>query len=812
MKLFGQFFRCSLISGVLLAFLVGCASPITGIDNNVEIRRTTDGIPHIKAETWQGLGYGYGYVQAEDALCTLAEAFVTYDGKRSYYWGAEGRPDHNSTFGQSKNLELDIFFKGLVDQTLVSRYRRAQSAEIQELVTGFTAGYNRYLDSLGAEHSAYSCGDKDWVRAITTDDVYRRMYAAGLAAGYARFIPQIVNAQPPVNKKTNRQLTSQPFGNRAALAQQFANKIGDQPDIGSNALAFGEEVTGEKQGVLFGNPHWYWGGPDRFYQAHLMIPGKLNVAGVSFLGVPVINIGFNDNVAWSHTVSAARRYGFFELALSEVDPTVYKIDDRTIAMKRKPVEIEVRDKTGQIHTIKHTLYESEYGPIVNFGEAAPPLNWQANRALTIRDINANNFHMFDHYLRWGQAASLDEFVAIQKETRAVPWVNTIAIGRNDGRAWYGDIGAVPYVTDELRQRCAGENAAMFAHLDEFAPLLDGSRSDCNWQTDDNLHIGVMPVERMPELFSKRYVANMNHSYWLTQPDTPIENIDLIFGGENHAQSLRTQMGHLLANSVAKQNWNHAAELNQVLQKDVLDARSYAAVRFKDELLKGVCENSEVTVKRDILTGKVFETPQDVNIKTACLTLAQWNNGAEAEDRGSLIWDAWWYRLRRIPASELYRVPFSHSKPLSTPAQPNGQEPNVAEALGAAVLWMQSQGLSLGASRGTALFTKTAGQKIALFGGCGWAGYFTVSCDQDGYEMTDKSLGNSYLQLVNFNADGVEAYTLLAHGQNESALNGGSSGSDSIKRYANKQWLRMPFTDNEINSDPKVRRYELKIID
>jgi acyl-homoserine-lactone acylase len=809
MKLLGQFFRCSLISGVLLAFLVGCTSRPAGGGSDVEIRRTTDGIPHIKANTWQGLGYGYGYVQAEDALCTLAEAFVTYDGKRSYYWGAEGRPYHNSTFGQSKNLELDIFFKGLVDQELVTQYRHAQSKEVQKLVMGFTAGYNHYLDSLGAEHSAYSCEGKNWLRPITTDDMYRRMYAAGLAAGYARFIPQIVNARPPVNQKSSTQRTSQLLNNRAALAQQFKNKIGDQPDIGSNALAFGEEVTGEKQGVLFGNPHWYWGGPDRFYQAHLTIPGELNVAGVSFLGVPVINIGFNNNVAWSHTVSAARRYGLFELTLSDADPTAYKVDDQTIAMKRKPIEIEVRDETGQIHTVKHTLYESEYGPIVDFGEAAPPLNWQANRALAIRDINANNFHMFDHYLRWGQAASLDEFVAIQKETRAVPWVNTIAIGRNDGRTWYGDIGAVPYVTDELRQRCAGKNAVMFARLDEFAPLLDGSRSDCHWQTDDNLHIGVMPVERMPGLFSKRYVANMNNSYWLSQPDAPIEDIDLIFGGENHAQSLRTQMGHLLANNVAKQDWNHAVELNQVLQKNMLDARSYAAVRFKDELLKEVCGKTQVQVTHDILTGKVFETPQDVNIKPACSTLAQWNNRAEAEDRGSLIWDAWWYRLLRIPASELYRVPFSPSKPLSTPAQPNGQDPNVAEALGAAVLWMHSKGMDLDEARGKVLFAKVEGQEVELFGGCGWGGYFTVSCDKDGYEMTDRSLGNSYLQLVNFNADGVDAYTLLAHGQDERALNG-DPGGEPVKRYANKQWLRMPFIDDEINKDPKLKRYKLKI--
>ncbi|MFV0278929.1 MAG: hypothetical protein ACK5HY_17360 [Parahaliea sp.] len=39
-------------------------------------------------------------------------------------------------------------------------------------------------------------------------------------------------------------------------------------------------------------------------------------------------------------------------------------------------------------------------------------------------------------------------------------------------------------------------------------------------------------------------------------------------------------------------------------------------------------------------------------------------------------------------------------------------------------------------------------------------------------MSDTSHGNSYLQVESFGDDGVAAYTLLAHGQDERALNGG----------------------------------------
>ena len=46
--------------------------------------------------------------------------------------------------------------------------------------------------------------------------------------------------------------------------------------------------------MVLGNPHFPWQGSERFYQSHLVIPGKVNVSGASLFGVPVINIGHTD--------------------------------------------------------------------------------------------------------------------------------------------------------------------------------------------------------------------------------------------------------------------------------------------------------------------------------------------------------------------------------------------------------------------------------------------------------------------------------------------------------------------------------------
>ena len=85
--------------------------------------------------------------------------------------------------------------------------------------------------------------------------------------------------------------------------------------IGSNAYALGRDATDNGRGMLLGNPHFPWDGSERFFEAQLTIPGQINVSGASLFGVPVINIGHTDHLAWSHTVSTAYRFTPFELKL-----------------------------------------------------------------------------------------------------------------------------------------------------------------------------------------------------------------------------------------------------------------------------------------------------------------------------------------------------------------------------------------------------------------------------------------------------------------------------------------------------------------
>ncbi len=102
--------------------------------------------------------------------------------------------------------------------------------------------------------------------------------------------------------------------------------LGTQHPLGSNAYGVGSAGTRGGRSVLLGNPHFPWQGSERWYELHLTIPGKLDAIGAALQGAPVVNIGFNRHVAFSHTVSTARRFTPYELELEAGDPSSYLVD------------------------------------------------------------------------------------------------------------------------------------------------------------------------------------------------------------------------------------------------------------------------------------------------------------------------------------------------------------------------------------------------------------------------------------------------------------------------------------------------------
>ena len=166
---------------------------------SAEIRRTGFGVPHIKAADEGGLGFGLGYAYAQDNFCMFAEEMVTVAGTRSRYFTPEatGGPDIASGSILADNRASDFYFQLFNAPARVKAAWREQPAAVKARVTGYVAGFNRYLADAGPAGLPADCRSAPWVRPITTDDIMRLMRRYTLEGSSLQFVKELAGAKPP---------------------------------------------------------------------------------------------------------------------------------------------------------------------------------------------------------------------------------------------------------------------------------------------------------------------------------------------------------------------------------------------------------------------------------------------------------------------------------------------------------------------------------------------------------------------------------------------------------------------------------------
>jgi acyl-homoserine-lactone acylase len=752
---------------VLLAAVPATASAQESFD--ATIRHSAHGIPHIEARDFGGIGYGYGYAFAQDNICVIADQYVTVSGERSKFFGPDETWRFRGNGSVNRNLESDFFFKRIIAQRTVERLMaqpvpQGPRPEIREGVRGYVAGYNRYLRETGVDNLPDpACRGADWVRPITEMDVYRRFYQLALLASGAVAINGIGGAQPPAPDDV---------GGVPPAPQRAADTLAEvlpPLDIGSNAYGIGRDQTDNGKGMLLGNPHFPWDGSERFYQAHLTIPGRLDVQGGSLFGVPIVLIGNTRGLAWSHTVSTAFRFTPFELTLVPGSPTTYLVDGRPKEMQRTELTVETPD--GEV---RRTLYDTEYGPVFTELLGRPLFPWTQGKAFAMGDANAANFRYLNHFFENNLAQSVREYDAILRRNQGIPWVNSIAADSR-GEAYYADISVVPHVTDAKAQECnTALGRATFQAL--RLPVLDGARSACNWGRDPSaIQPGTFgPAENLPSMFRTDYTMNANDSYWLGNLRQRLEGFARIIGDERTARSLRTRIGLLMVDG---QRFTQ-----RKLMDTVFNNRQYAGELWRDEAV-AMCE----------------QTP---GAERACPVLRAWDVRDELDSRGALLFRRFAQRLLSFTGGPPFDTPFDVGDPARTPRGLRTEDPRVRQALLDAIRELDALQIPLDAPLGDVQAEQRGDERIPIHGGPGTAGVFNAinfqTDDLDpktGYGTVPH--GSSYVQVVQF-VDGecpVEPRTILTYSQSTNTAS--PFFGDQTRLYSRKQWVDVPFCADEV---------------
>ncbi len=296
----------------------------------VSLTRTTGGVANISGESFSDVGFGIGYAQAQDGICLLAETFLTVEGERSAFLGPEGVYRNEAEGGlEVTNLNSDFYWTSIrqnrtVQKLLSLPYPQGPSAEGLEAVKGYAAGYNAYLKKIGGASGVTNpaCKGAAWVRPIRAIDVWLRIYQVDDLAGNSALGPA-AEANPAYGPPAN--LSAKAHGaRRASIGNISIGKlagIGHSNLLGSNGLAVGSEDATNGGGVVLANPHFPWHGAERFWEMNIEVPGKYHAIGAGIWGLPGINIGHNQNVAWTHTVSTNTTVTFWDLVTGGIRPS-----------------------------------------------------------------------------------------------------------------------------------------------------------------------------------------------------------------------------------------------------------------------------------------------------------------------------------------------------------------------------------------------------------------------------------------------------------------------------------------------------------
>ncbi|ARB30602.1 acylase [Pseudomonas tolaasii] len=747
------------VVGVLLGLSLAASAREQVAQASADIRRTTFGVPHIRANDERGLGFGIGYAYAQDNLCLLANEVVTVNGERARYFG----PDE-ATLEERNNLASDVFFTWLNTPEAVAAFWKAQTPQMQQRIEGYVAGYNRYLKEQGAPKHCQAA----WVRPLVAEDLVKLTRRLLVEGGVGQFAEALVGATPP-QATAAVQPDAKAFELAAAHQQRFTL------DRGSNAVAVGRDRSFNGRGMLLANPHFPWVGGMRFYEMHLTIPGQLDVMGAALPGLPVINIGFNQHVAWTHTVDTSKHFTLYRLTLDPKNATHYLLDGKSIAMEQTPVKVQVKQPDGSLKDVTHTVYSSQFGPVVQW---PGKLDWDSHHAFSLRDANLGNDRVLQQWYAMNRAASLKELQASVHTLQGIPWVNTLAAD-DTGQSLYMNLSVVPNVSAAKLAQCGDPRAGL------QMIMLDGAHSACAWDIDPRAaQPGIFPADQLPQLERTDYVQHSNDSAWLANPKAPLTGFSPVISQDHIGLGPRARFAVQRLQALEKQPINVAD-----LQNMVMDNEVYLAGQVMPDLLAFCTKH----LGADAAT-----------LQPLCTSLKNWDQRANLDSGLGLVhFINLVAHLQQIP--DAWRVAFDPAQPLTTP---NGlaidREP-VAKALRQAMLASIADVAKLDAKQWGDI--QVSGQ-IPIHGGPQELGIYnamqTVPRADGKREVVS---GSSYLQIVTFDDKGPQAIGVLAF--SESSDPESKYSRDETQAFSEKKLRPLPFTEAQIKADPQYSHQLIK---
>jgi len=363
-----------LVSSVTAAFLLTTAvsaaaqtaPAVPDYARQVEIRRTTHGVPHIKAENLAAAAYALGYVQLEDYGARVAMGLLRARGEMGRWFG---RDSMDGDFGAQREYAL-----------AVENYARLEQPT-RDVYEGFAAGVNRYIELHPQEFPA------GFTPSFTGYDVAARDVTSASQASARRFLARVAPATT-----TNRR------GGPAVASPEPSNEGVDPIEEGSNAWAFAPSRTKSGRAILLRNPHLAWS--SGYYEGHITVPGVMDFYGDFRIGGPFGVVGgFNKDLGWSTTNNAPDLDEIYALDVDPARADHYLFDGTSLPLQRELTTVTYKNGNG-LSTETRETWRTPLGPVI----------WRdGGKIYVFRGADEGDYRGGEQFLHMMRAKSLAEW-------------------------------------------------------------------------------------------------------------------------------------------------------------------------------------------------------------------------------------------------------------------------------------------------------------------------------------------------------------------------------------------------------------------
>ncbi len=552
-------------------------------------------IPHVFTNNDYDSYFVQGFVTARDRLWQMEVQSRVAEGSLSEIFG-------------ERTIESDRFFlrSGLNDAAYLSYELMVQDPLSRTALEAYTAGVNRYIDSLTyesypPEYKILNVKPRRWhpeytafILKLMDFNLTAKNSDIKLSRVLSKYGREFVTDLFPLFPFNNEPVVpiEATWHHNKKMKVEFVDDKFTLPELGywpetdkgngSNNWVVGGEKSKTGYPIIANDTHLSYRLPNLWYEVQLSTD-KNSVYGVSIPGTPGVIIGFNRNISWAVTNGYPDTLDWYLMRFKDATYQEYEVDGKWLKTKQKQISIKVRGRKP----IVENLVLTQQGPVL-YNRNQRPLNSDMAPGLVLKWQAQQGSNELAAFLRMNVSKNFKE-CKTSLETFHSPPQNFLCADRY-GRYGFIQKGLVP-------RRVPGQGRM----------VLDGSDSRNFWRES-------LATQELPQ------IQNPKQGFLFSANQHPVSETFPQYLGANFSEPYR------------------AIRIKKLLQtQKKFDHRDF--IRFQSDAFNAFAE--EVL---PVMLANLDETTLDDNGKSIFKLLRNWKYYFVASSLNPIIFETWWWEL------------------------------------------------------------------------------------------------------------------------------------------------------------------------